>query len=730
MKENETVTLLGKAVYILFRNSSTYYTVLRFKLSEDSEKTLTVTGLFPEIETNILYRISGHYKEHPRYGMQFEMESYEKPLPGEREGIIRFLSGVQFPGIGKKTAAIIADALGDECLDMIRQDPHVLRTIPQLSPEKADVIIKGMEMNDEGISELVRFLNVHGIGMRNLVRLNRAYGKEALEKLRANPYRVIEECDGFGFKLADQIAMSLGFSKTDDRRLYAFLISLCMDLCVSKGDSYVDVEELRAVFEKKTLEVETDFDELLERALFAGKLVREEERIYPETQYEAENGIASFLAGFPFVREEPYDSDHLEKCLGQLEERIGITYDKGQVKAIQTLFEYPFTILTGGPGTGKTTVVRAMTSLYRTLYPGSKVICAAPTGRAAKRLAELTETEASTIHSLLRWDLETNTFGVDEDEPLSADLLIIDEFSMVDTWLLYNLLKASRQIRKICLIGDEDQLPSVGPGSALRDLIASDCFPLIRLKHIYRQKEGSGVIQLAHRISGGDPDLSGLSDDVSFLPCDRSEIKDLVLETVAKAVLDGYQMNDIQVLSAMYGGAGGIDVLNNALQAAFNPQDGTKREYRSGYVTFRTGDKVLQLKNQPDDDVYNGDIGILEEILEASETADKTPVLVVNFDENYVEYTPETIPNITLAYCISVHKAQGSEYPAVIMPMSGQQAILLQRKLIYTGVTRARRRLVLIGEQNAFEKGVEVSERHVRKTGLKDKIIATHRQKL
>ena len=725
MSETEELTsFTGKVTYIVYRNDATFYTVLRIRINDTQEKTITATGIIPEVEPDILYRFTGQYGEHPRYGMQFQISSLEKQLPEEREGVIRYLSGVQFAGIGRKTAEKIVDLLGEDCLQLIREDDQVLYTVPGLSADKAKVIYDGIRAEEDGMSELVRFLNVHGVGIRNLIRLNRAYGKEALSKLKENPYRVIEECDGFGFKTADAMAMSLGFAKDDERRLYALLISLCMDLCVARGDSWADIELLEERFRKETPDIDADFEGLLQETLLHHQLVREENRIYPVTQHEAETGISSFLAGFPYQDSEPVDQNLLHEYLNQMQKELGITYDEDQISAIEQFFTDPFVILTGGPGTGKTTVVRAMVDLYRMLYPGSTIVCAAPTGRAAKRLSELTETETFTVHSLLRWDLETNTFGKNEEDPVMTNLLIVDEFSMVDDWLFYNLLKACRHVRKICIIGDEDQLPSVSPGSVLRDLIAADMFPLARLNHIYRQKEGSDVISLAHDIHNGDVDFARYHNDVVFLENRTGTIRDQVLTVVQSALNKGYEMNDVQVIAPMYNGKAGIDVLNNALQECFNGPSRRKRELKHGYLTFREGDKILQLKNQPDDDVYNGDIGILETIEYASETENRKPVIVVNFDGIYVEYTPDTFNNITLAYCISIHKSQGSEYPIVVMPVTWQHSIMLQRNLIYTGVTRARQSLVLLGEAGAFLKGVETLERHRRNTTLKEKIIA------
>ncbi len=724
MKE-ELVKINAKVVHVVYHNEDNFYTVLRLKLNDENEKSLTATGFIQNIEPDILYNFYGQYVEHAKYGMQFNIQSYEKPLPSEREGIIRYLSGIQFPGVGQKTAKKIVEYLGDDCLSMIRNDLSVLDEL-NLSQKIIGSIRDGLAQEDSSMEELIQFLNVHGIGIRNIIRLNKAYGKEALEKLKENPYRVIEECDGFGFLTADKIAKSIGVEDDDPRRMYAYLISLCMNMCMKTGDSFVKTEALQEQYEKAGF---TSFEELLQKALFNRQLVKEDNRIYPITQYQSEEGISDFLVHFPYYEIQKVDKELLSNYLEELQQDFAITYDETQKEAIFDFFDHPFSIITGGPGTGKTTVVKAIVTLFKMLYPTSEIICSAPTGRASKRLSELTDCASKTIHSLLEWDLETNTFGKNEKEPVLADLLIIDEFSMVDNWLFYNLLLASKRIKKICIIGDENQLPSVSPGCVLRELIESQLFPVIRLNHIYRQKDGSDVIQLAHDIQTSIPNFDDYHDDIAFFECSAEDIKNKIVFIVKDALDKNYSLSDIQVLSPIYSGPVGIDILNKTLQETFNPKDTFKREIKTGYMTFREGDKILQLKNQPDDDVYNGDIGTLVEIESSEENENGKTTLYVQFDETFVSYTLDNISNITLAYCISIHKSQGSEYPIVIMPIVNSHYHMLQRKLIYTGVTRARQSLILLGSKNAFIKGIETKERHERESSLKEKLIEKGKNK-
>jgi exodeoxyribonuclease V alpha subunit len=396
--------------------------------------------------------------------------------------------------------------------------------------------------------------------------------------------------------------------------------------------------------------------------------------------------------------------------------------DELQSRAVLESVKNGLFILSGGPGTGKTTTINTMIKYFE--QQGLDILLGAPTGRAAKRMTEATGFEAKTIHRLLEVGAGaegTGMFARNDENPLEADLIIIDEMSMVDLSLMHALLKAVPVGTHLVLAGDKDQLPSVGPGCVLRDMIASEAFPVIRLDHIYRQENGSGVIALAHDINRGELQEK-YSQDIGFYECRRQDIRNGVIELVRNAVEKGYSLDDVQVLSPMYNGAAGIDVLNNALQEVFNPPEKDRREIRIGYTTFREGDKILQLKNQPDDNVFNGDIGVIAEIIDASESVDRKTVIVADFQGNFVEYTNENWENITLAYCISVHKAQGSEYPIVIMPFTYQMGRMLQRRLIYTGVTRARKALILLGELGALRRGIETLEFHPRQTSLTQRL--------
>lgn len=722
---NETNQIIGRFISTIYHNEGNFFSVVRFRLYQKDEKEIIVTGYFKPYDDEQLYAVDGQYIEHPKYGMQFRADKIEVVLPNEEESLIRFFSGPLFPGIGPKAAATIVDVLGEDCIEKIKKDPSVLNLIPKLNQKKKEIIIDGLKTSEDQLQRTVSFLQSHGMSMRNIMRIDQVYGERAIEILSENPYQMIQDIDGIGFVTADKLASNLGFKEDFPKRIEAALTSLVMEMCMATGDTYVLVEDLPEALIKKCGTSSIDFGDALFNCLLSRQLIQEENRIYHHTQFAAENIIADYFTMFPSERLKSIQQEELNQMLDQLQQEIQIQYDTQQKIAIEQFFSEDILICTGGPGTGKTTVVKAMVTLFRQLYPYAQIACCAPTGRAAKRLAELTGAECSTVHSLLKWDLETNSFGKNETEPLTLDCLIIDEFSMIDSWLFSRLLLASSQIKKICIIGDEDQLPSVSCGSVLKDLMESNLFPVVRLKTIFRQKEGSDVVTLAHHIRQRSFDAIDFKGDVAFFECSQYDIKNAVLKIVTSAIEKGYDINDVQVLAAKYNGVAGIDRLNAALQQAFNPSSKHKREWKVGYRIFREEDKILQLKNQVDDDVYNGDIGMLVEIIYPDEDINGQIRFVVDFEGILVEYTQETFNNITHAYCVSVHKSQGSEYPIVILPVAKESSFMLKRRLLYTGITRAKKSLILLGDKDVFFNGIINTEEHSRQTTLINRLLQT-----
>lgn len=724
----EKLVICGKFTHIRYRNDLNGFTVASFKLNDHQEKTITVTGILPKIDLHALYECKGNYSEHIRYGLQFVIEEIHYQRPSDEETLVQYFSSSRFSGIGKITAQKIVDTFGMNAIEMIQNNPDILKSIFKKKDDKRiQSIIDGIRKNDE-LDESVLFFNQIGLNVRAIEKVQVVYGDEAMSIIKENPYRMVEDIDGIGFKTSDKIAAMLGFEKNHPYRLRALIESEVLEVCIRTGNSFVEIEEfeqsLYRRLQKEMIDIQ-DFsiDECLNQLIYDRFIVVEEGRIYHHTQYDSEKGIATFLNGFPYVYDYKTVIPNIDEEIKNIEDELNIQYEEKQIEAIKMFFEHPFSVLTGGPGTGKTTIVKAILTLYQKFFYGNQVMLSAPTGRASKRLSECTNTPACTLHRLLKWNLETNTFMINEEDPLYLDCLIIDEFSMVDQWLFYNLCKGSKHIKKILIIGDEDQLPSVGIGTVLKDIIESNKFPMLRLEKIFRQSSGSDIVELAYEMKQGHCDILKNGKDIAFFECPQNYIKDQILNIVEKAFEKGYFDQDIQVLSPIYSGVCGIDQLNLSLQKKLNPPSPYSKEIKVGYRVFREHDKVLQLKNLPDEDVYNGDIGEIVEILLKSEGY-PTDCIIVDFDGIIVEYNRERFDLLTHAYCISIHKSQGSEYPIVIMPITAMHTHVLSRRLVYTGITRAKQSLIVIGNYDALENAIQNQNERIRKTTLKRRILS------
>lgn len=722
MKDNFIKGYLYKEIY---RNEMNGYMVGLFKIKDNNidydDDIIHITGVLPRLSEKKEYILYGELVVHNKYGKQFNVTSFDINLPTKEEELVVFLSSDLFP-IGEVTAKRIVDTYHEETINKILENKDCLQIIPRLNKQKIDKIYNTL-LEYQSTSNIVLELTKLGFDMKDSLSLLNKYNKKILDNVNNNVYDLIDT-DDMSFIKIDEIALSMGITDTDDRRIKALIIYIMKSLCFNNGDTYLLLEEISSTLANYISITSEKLDYLMLKLVKDKKIIIEDKRYYLRKFYEAEKYICERLC---FLNDMSITSDiNINKYIDNKEKDNNIKYDELQKKAIHSGVNNNITIITGGPGTGKTTIVKAIVNIliHEKKIKQDDIALLAPTGRASKKLMETTSISASTIHKYLGWDKDTNTFATDEYCPNSQKYVIVDEVSMIDTLLMEALLKGIRRDTKLILVGDYYQLPSVSEGQVLKDIIDSDCLPVIRLNQIYRQSEGSYILNLAYDIKNKNisEDLFIKKDDYLYINSDNDNTSSYIKEIVKKALKKGYTDREVQVLAPMYKSLNGIDNLNIILQELFNPKADSKREIKVGDIIFREYDKVLQLVNDPDNNVYNGDIGYIEEIIISKEKKIVNQINI-NYDGTIVNYTPDKFINFRHGYAISIHKAQGSEFDMVIMPITNSFKRMLNNKLIYTGVTRAKKSLVVVGDSSSFIYGINNDYIDNRKTYLKDLII-------
>lgn len=718
MDKNYITGSLYKQIY---RNEINGYMVGLFKIKEKNidfdNDIINITGVLPKINEKKEYTLYGNMVTHPKYGPQFAVNSFEIKMPTKEEELVTFLSSDLFP-IGEKTAEKIVNMFHEDTINKILENKDCLQLVPRLNEKKIDKIYNVLK-DYQNTSNIVLELTKLGFEMKESLSFLNKYDNKILDTVNTNVYELIDT-DEIPFTKIDEIALGMGIEEDDERRVKALIIHIMKQLCFNQGDTYLTLEEIAFKLSQIITVTPEKLDYLLVKLIKDKKIIIEDKRYYLKKFYDAEKYITERLC---FLNDMPViGNTSISKYL----DNSSITYDEIQKKAIESGVNNNITIITGGPGTGKTTIIKAIVNIIKEAnkVKDTDIALLAPTGRAAKKMMERAGVPASTIHKYLGWDKETNTFTTDEYNPKSEKYIIVDEVSMIDTLLMESLLKGIKRNAKLILVGDYYQLPSVSEGQVLKDLIDSDCLPVIRLNQIYRQTEGSYILNLAYDIKEKNisEDLFIKKEDYLFINSDNDSTLSYIKEVVGKAIKKGLTDRDIQVLAPMYKSVNGIDNLNIMLQELFNPPSECKKQITLKDVTYREYDKVLQLVNDPENNVYNGDIGYIEEIIVSKEKK-VTNQININYDGNIVEYTPDKFINFRHGYAISIHKAQGSEFSTVVMPITSSFKRMLYNKLVYTGVTRAKNSLVIVGDPNSFIYGINNDYVDGRKTTLKDFII-------
>ncbi len=730
------LSIQGTVERITYRNEDSLYTVARVNCegrgpTGQGRQTVTVVGAFPFITVGETLLMKGEWTSHPEYGRQFKVESYESIVPATVRGIEKYLGSGLIKGIGPVTAKRLVTRFGAKTLDVIEHEPGRLTEVEGIGEKKADAITRAF-CDQKEIRRVMVFLAGHGVTPGLAIKIFRHYGDASIQAVRENPYRLADDIHGVGFKTADKIAAELGIEPVSMERVTAGIVYVLNELA-SDGHVYYPedalIKEAAGILQVEETLVKDAMPVLEERGAIVRDMIQGETAVYLAYLYRAEANVAKGFCALATSKPRTV-SGNIRNLMGEMERRDGISLNNEQREAVEKAAESSVLVLTGGPGTGKTTTVRTMLRVFEA--EGFRVSLAAPTGRAAKRLAETTGREAKTIHRLLGVNFTQGymAFERNEGSPIDADVIILDETSMIDVLLMSHFLAAVRPGTRLVLVGDVDQLPSVGAGSLLKDVIASGVVEVVRLTEIFRQAQLSMIVTNAHRVNRGEMPVfnrnlvKGVDADFFFIREEEPEkVTELVRDLVARRLPRYMKCNpidDIQVMAPMRRTVTGVDNLNLLLRDALNPGGRGKREIRMGVFILREGDKVMQIRNNYDKMVFNGDIG---RVVKADPEEQE---VVVAFDESdglrRVKYEQHELDELVLSYAISVHKSQGSEYPVVVMPVTTQHYVMLQRNLLYTAITRAKRMVVLVGTPKALAIAVKNDTQDMRHSGLHERL--------
>ena len=713
----------GTIERIIFENPSSFFRILLLDINDTDadfdDFEIIVTGTMADIMEGEDYTFWGNLVQHPKYGEQLKITRYERAKPTSK-GLVKYFSSNHFKGIGVKTAQKIVDLYGDNAIDKVLAEPEKLKNIAGLSAKNREAFLTKLRQN-YGTERILAKLSEYGIPNKLAFQIQDFYKEETLEIVEHYPYQLVEDIQGIGFKIADQLAQSLGIESTAPERFRAGLLHTLLTQSMEKGDTYLEAKELlehTIELLESSRQIELDPSSVADELAYLieeDKVQNVDTKIFENSLFFAEEGIRSnLLRILEKGKQNKFEPEKIEAAITQIENEFAISYDVTQKQAICDAINHKIFILTGGPGTGKTTVINGIIAVYALLHglnlrksQDLPILLAAPTGRAARRMNELTGLPSATIHRHLGMTGDDDTSHL--DDYLDADFIIVDEFSMVDTWLANQLLSNISSNSKLLIVGDADQLPSVSPGQVLADLLKIPLLPQTKLEKIYRQSKDSTIVNLASQIQKGilPPDFIEKKADRSYFEARSEHILQMIERIVEAAIRSGIPAQDVQVLAPMYRGQAGIDHINQLMQNLINPAEKEQLVFEATDCQYRQGDKVIHLVNDAESNVFNGDLGYITDLLPAKYTDSKQDELTINFDSNEIVYQRSEWYKIRLAYAMSIHKSQGSEFPVVILPITSSSHRMLQRNLIYTAITRAKSKLILLGEKSAFDFAVK-----------------------